>query len=430
MSKEERDRKRKNKKRLRLILIFFILAYLIFRTVPTFYATTFKTTLAEEGELEDVVKAEGVVIKKEDVYKSEGNGKISTYYKEGDRAGAGKKIASISLTDDKSALEEELKEINVKIENLKKADKEGKSLKTDKKEVKENLSETIELLQDKISKEDFEDVSLVKENIYLNMGKNTDVSGENTLLKQSLDNLNKRKAELIKEISDNTINYFSKECGIVSFDSDGLEDIYSAENLDNYTLDKFERVNLKEKKIKNNDKVETGDFIFKIIYNFEWYIGCIVDDSKKIESLETGNTVEITANDGKDRIKGKVEKIEKKDGKALLILKFNSFFQDFYNKRYIDINIVKAKYEGIKVPLKSICDVDGLKGIYIKDISGIIRFRPVIVLGHNDKYAIIQEGDGNNYIKLKDGDETRKTVGLFDEIIINGDSVKEGQIVD
>ena len=133
MSKEERDRKRKNKKRLRLILIFFILAYLIFRTVPTFYATTFKTTLAEEGELEDVVKAEGVVIKKEDVYKSEGNGKISTYYKEGDRAGAGKKIASISLTDDKSALEEELKEINVKIENLKKADKEGKSLKTDKK---------------------------------------------------------------------------------------------------------------------------------------------------------------------------------------------------------------------------------------------------------------------------------------------------------
>ena len=113
-----------------------------------------------------------------------------------------------------------------------------------------------------------------------------------------------------------------------------------------------------------------------------------------------------------------------------MVINFNSFFHDHYDKRIVDVELVKSRHEGLKVPIKSISEKDGIKGVYIKDISGIIKFRPIEILGKNEEYAIISSGDKNNNINIKGSDEVVKTVKLFDEILLNNGKIKEGQIVD
>jgi len=77
-----------------------------------------------------------------------------------------------------------------------------------------------------------------------------------------------------------------------------------------------------------------------------------------------------------------------------------------------------------------VIEKDGLKGVYIRDISGIIRFRPIEIISEDDDYVYISTGDKNNYIFTGEGEEKVRTVRQFDEILLNPSYVEEGMIIE
>ncbi|WP_077367310.1 HlyD family efflux transporter periplasmic adaptor subunit [Anaerosalibacter sp. Marseille-P3206] len=429
MSKEERDKKRQKKRKLRAFFISFVLIYLLFRSVPVLYASNIKTTLVEKGSIEESIDLKAVIIRNERLYKSDGEGKINILKDEGERVKVGAKIAEVTLDSDQSALKTKLNEVNEKIDSIEKINKENK-INDDTKKAIQNTEELLEKIQQKVAEGDYDEVNSLKEQLYASMGKQAVVSGDDTLANQSLEQLNIEKERLIKEIKNNTINYFSQEAGIVSFKIDGLEEVFNGKNINEYSIDDMKKAEEKIRKIEKGDKVGVGDTIFKIMDNYNWYIMAATDEAKKLDGLEKGNFVTFVINNNDKPIRGRLVKVQSNKGQAFIVVKFDKFFHDYYDLRNVDVKIIKSSNEGLKIPLKAISEKEGISGVYIKDTSGIIKFRPIKILGQNDDFAIVSKGDSNSYIDAKGSDKKVRTVKLFDEILLSGGKVKEGQIVD
>lgn len=271
-------------------------------------------------------------------------------------------------------------------------------------------------------------MEILKEKLHFYYGKQKDISGEDHLVNTSIENLEKKRTNLSSKLNNNAINYYANEAGILSYKIDGYEEIFSFHNKEDYKYSDIKIPDISVSSKKNGEKVEFGQNIFKIIDNFEWYAILKIEDFNKISSYEEGNTILLGNKKIHEDFKGKIVKIDKEGSKGIILCKFNSNFDKIYDERFVNFDIIKYKYKGYKIPTKSIVEKDGIKGVYIKDISGIIRFKPVEIIKEEDKHTYVNSGE-NNFIVVKGEDKPIKTITIFDEIILNTKGIKEGMIV-
>lgn len=428
MSRKKREDKRKKKKKWRLLLVSFIFIYLFFRSVPSLFAVDSKITLPESMIIEDNIETKAIIIKRENIYFAEGKGELETYIKEGEKVSKGTKIAQLNMLDETSALKQELDELNKKIDILTKTEQDSQMSKITEDKIQDGIEGIIIAIQNSIAAKDYEQAEILKEKLSLYYSKQKEILGEGTLIDYSLENLEKSRDKLIQQITSNTINYFSQQSGVVSYKIDGFEEIYSFNNKDSYKYSDFKGVSNKQKLNENGIDLEYGEPIFKIIDNLEWYMVIKIDDIKDILDYEVGDWITISSNNNEE-IKGKIENINKEGKNGTILCKFTTNFNDYYDKRLVDINIIKYKHEGFKLPSKCIVEKNGVKGVYTRDISGIIKFKPVKVLEENDKFVYISSGDNGNRIDIEGSDKLIKTITKFDEVLLNTRNVKEGTII-
>ena len=112
-----------------------------------------------------------------------------------------------------------------------------------------------------------------------------------------------------------------------------------------------------------------------------------------------------------------------------MIIKFSDKLHDYYNNRFPEVEIIKDKIDGLKIPTKAIIDKDSIKGVYIKDKSGIVKFRPIKIIGEEGNDTYVDSGNSNGNITLESVEKAVQTITLFDEIFINTTNIKEGQII-
>ncbi|MBZ2173948.1 hypothetical protein K8M07_01595 [Schnuerera sp. xch1] len=430
MSQEQRMKKRKKKRRIRLYIIAFVFVYLIFRSVPSLFAAGSKTKTPERSAVEDKISTEAIIVRKEYVYEADGQGKVKLLQKEGERIPVGTKIAELTLLDNTSTLKQKLTELDDKIATLTKTEAENKPIKNDKKKVEENIDNIINDIQLNISQGDYEQAEILKDKLSIYSDKKGDISNDNNLINQSLDSLRKQREQIVNQINNHFVNYFAKESGIVSYKIDGYEDVYSFNNIEECRYSDFKEQTNKQKIISNNDKVKSSEPIFKVINNFEWYMIIKIEDVKDIDTYEEADSIFLTGKDIDGELKGRIKKINVDNGKGLIVCKFDRDFEYYYDKRHIDVDIVKYRYDGYKISSESVVELNGVKGVYIKDISGIIKFRPIKILKEDDEFTYISIGDKNNNINIEGKDKPVRTVAQFDEILLNTKKAEEGMLVD
>ncbi|MEW8972747.1 MAG: HlyD family efflux transporter periplasmic adaptor subunit [Tissierellaceae bacterium] len=383
MTYDKRKRKRTVRKSLRKILILIIFIYFISRSIPIALAKNAKTILPEKDILVKSYEAQGILIKEEEVYTTVGGIDSNAQEMEGERVPAGFKVANVSISNDISGLKEELKEIERAIDTLNKSDRE------------------IGL---------FEKV------------KNSS-SDNDTLLGQSLEALNSRKEAIIQEISSNKVLYTTSTAGLLSFNIDGYENLYIPKEFENYT---YENLDI-PKEVKKKEEGEPKGF--KLINNFQWFLAIKIDNPKEIKEYEVGNLINVEMKDGDKEITGRIIEINRSNNKMVIIVKFTTHLEEYYNLRFPKVKIIMSKNRGFKIPTKTLVENEGQKGVYIKEFSGIVKFRPVSIIESMEDYTFVNMGDGG-YIELKKDEKPVRTISLYDEIFLNPSNIKEGQILD
>lgn len=415
-----------NNKVLRLVLILAIFIYFILRAIPNLISLSTKTVFPEKEVIGDTYKTNAIIIRNEELYKSAGRGNIKYNVKEGERIPSGRHIAQLKLSGATSTHDQKLQELNKKIDILTQAKGDIGQEKMSPEKTQENINSIIKEIQKNLQEGNYEEAEVLKEKLSIYEGNKDDIAGGKVLIDESLEKLEAEKARITGEINKNTIDYYAKDAGIVSFKVDGYEEIYKYSDRSKY---RFE--DLKEKPIKKNlldNKVsENNEPIFKIISNYEWYM--ILDGSniKDVDKLKQGSSIRIGSKD--KEILGSVEHIQKTKENITILCKFNTDFEEFYDQRFISVDVIRYKYEGFKLPKKALVEEANQKGVFIRDISGITRFRPVKILYDKDDMIYISTGDDQSNIAIGVEDELVKTVTKFDEVILNTGSIKEGMIL-
>lgn len=430
MSQAERINRRKRKKRIKFALFGFVLIYMFFRSVPSLFAIGTKTELPEKYSVDDKISTEAIIIKDEAIFTSDGAGQIKLIAKEGERVPVGAKILELTLISDTSQLKERLEEIEDKIAILSKTSGEKTIAKDDSKSIEDNVANVIEDIQVSVSKGEYNAVDDLRNKLVSYYNKGTGISEDDTLIEYSLEALEKEKQKVEEQISSSIVNYYSKVSGIVSYKFDGYENDYTIVNKDLYEYSDFKSIKEQLKSSSSGDKVEVRQPIFKIINNFEWYMLIKIEDIEDIKSYKEGDSIFLSGKDIIGDLRGYIERISFDGDKGIILCKFNRDFENYYDKRHIKLDVIKNKYDSFRISKKCVIEQNGLKGVYIKDISGIIRFRPIEIISEDDDYVYISTGDKNNYIYIGEGDEKVRTVRQFDEILLNPSYVEEGMILE
>ncbi len=423
MTYEERKKRRLIKKRLRGIIVIVFLVYLIIRSIPIALAKNAKTILPEQDILIKSIETQGILIKSEKVYTTVGGIDGNAQKLEGKRVPVGYKVANVSLLRDVSGLKEELKEIEDTINILSKSDKELELFEKDKMKVQESQENLVKTLQEKINNSDYSSIREIKEGLEQSSDKIADLSPSTTLIGQSLDSLNKRKEDILEEINSNTVMYTTSTAGILSFKVDGYENLYIPKDFENYT---YENLDIPKELKRKEENDFTG---FKIIDNFQWYMGLKIDDIKNLKEYEVGDFLHIRIKDDDRELTGRIVAINKSGNKMVVILRFNAYLEDYFDLRFPSVDIILSEKKGFKIPTKSILDKEGQKGVYIKEFNGIVKFRPISIIDSNKDYTFVNIGK-NGYIDIKGYEKPVQTINLYDEIFLNPSIIEEGQILD
>lgn len=416
VKKVKKKRSRFKSKNFRILLIVIVLMYFLAMGIPALRGSTAKTIAVENGQIIDSTKSKGIISKDEIVYKSEAKGNIVFSVKEGEKISKNAKIAEIKTTT-YSGYTNDLEEVDIEIEEYnKRISSQKEILKGDIQKNQGEIDEIVKEVQKNVAEQNYEEVKRLKDELLIISDKKDAITSEKSLVMEQLEVAMKKKSEIINKVKQSNIIYAAEQAGIVSRVIDGFEDDFSSKNIDKYDVNDFKVLEVEKKAINEKEELEIGSNIFKIIEDQNWYIMTKIE-GESLEKLKKGNVVSVNINKNTDKIDATIVKIDRSKEDVFLILEMDKHLHDFYKERYVDLRVIKNVYSGLKIPQDSIIEKDGTKGVFIKDISGVVKFRPVKIVKKTQYTTLVEPVEGQTPLKL------------FDEVFTDGKKVKEGQLV-
>lgn len=220
-----------------------------------------------------------------------------------------------------------------------------------------------------------------------------------------------RKGTKIVNILPVSENYTADENSVISYYTDGLEEVFTPENMTRLKKDKIEALEIEVKNTRRETAI-AGEPLYKTTDNSIWYAALWAEPENVIK-YEKGKTVYLNLPLG--QVKGTTYEIIDSGESWLVLLKFNRYYEDMPRLRKIDAEIITSDYEGLIIANKSITTMDGKPGVYVKDINGEFVFTPVSVITSDGEYSLVE----STYFYEKEGDKSVKvkTVSAYDEIL-------------
>nr|WP_312576001.1 HlyD family efflux transporter periplasmic adaptor subunit [Sedimentibacter sp.] len=389
-----------------------------------------ETIVAEKGNLEDIIEAKGIVVKDEEVYSTEIDGNITYYHDDGEKVNKGTLLADIHTDSNSVQIKNQIEEIQSAIE-----------LKNSNEKLKKDNDKTSLTSEEAINFQTAVQTNILNNNLddmYDTIGQ---VSGNefqystgNKYDDYDVSYLKSMINSLSKSLDTNKIPCYSKKSGIFTYKTDGLEDYYKYENVLDITPSSTIQKEYVETDSSLSSEVSSGDKLYKIISNFNYYIAATVNN-EYAKLFEANKYIKTRIKyDGQDvEAWGYIKKINYGSEESVIIIYFDDYFYKIYDKRYVDLELITDIHEGIKINTKALVENNGLKGVYIKDASNIVKFFPVEILGQDGDVTIISIGD---YVSedrrrvINISDDSYETIKIFDKVILEPNKVYEGQIAE
>lgn len=393
-----------------LLLLFIFLFRIIRGNRINNYKTIFPTLTTYEKDINTKI----FNIFDEKVYFSKGEGIVVFNSSEGQKVPAGYEVAYLNLMGDVSSLKDELNKIDSAI----------KIKKGFKPNTNENQKKFTNNIQDLVKDKEFDKI-YYDINSLDSLANNYNIADVEEYTELSIETLNKKKEEIEKQISKYNYSYISEFSGVVSYKIDGYENYFDIEDLDKFTYDYLNR-NFSFSNIEMETKVSDNEPLFKLINNLKWKLACTINNVSDIKNYEVGNLVKIQISDMED-IYGTIEKINKNDKNAVIIVALDRYFEEMYSNRIHKGKIIIEKTKGYEIPKSSLINRDDMTGVFVQEIKGLVKFVPVEIVKENKDTVFINRGNKQSVIKI--GDKSFKTVTVNDAVVLSPKTVDESRIL-
>lgn len=427
--KKRKIKKRKPRLKFSYVIVLIVTLYFISRMPPFLKASAQTTYAAEHGKIEKSIEAEGYVAREEKVFTSIRNGDVKYFVSEGEKVAKGQKLAEVYLDTLDEQSKKDLEIINFRLQNIKDKQGEQTSFQGDSQKLDQQVSTLINSIQKDLKDQKYDKIASMKEELTILLDKKSIIVGEKSFSGKNEAQLERQKSQLEDKVNSAVQTIYSDSPGFVAMGSDGFEDLLNYKTLSEVKSSQLEMLEETNKKKSSKEIKEEGTPIVRIIKSYKWSI--IVElDEKDTEGMEVGKSLKLRPDNSTRELSGIIRNITEDDKKSIVIFDMVEFYDNFYNLRTITIEAVQSRSEGVMVANSSIVEKDGIKGVYTVDVNGITKFMQIKIKASNQEYSIVHNG----YFEVKKADDPEKTekintINLYDEVVLHGAKVKEGERV-
>ncbi|NLL04482.1 MAG: hypothetical protein GX270_01535 [Clostridiaceae bacterium] len=404
-----------------ILIVLFLLLY-IPSLIFWVYGNNVSTDIVRMGDIQDSVNMQAIIVREEILLNSPIGGKCIKEINEGEKVKANDRIATV-LNSSSEKLLVDLKAIDLKIIEAQKKRNENLELFSDdlkklENEIEENLKEIIrfgnsnELLK----------ASQIKKQVDGLIQKKATIAGSLSTPDAYIQSLIDEKNKLQRSINSNTKDIKSSKSGIVSYAIDGYEDFLTIDSISELSVKDIESI--EERGIQKDIEeigVEAGKPFAKVITDVEYFLLMSID-TKLAKEYKVDDPIKIKLNEFGKIITGDVfYRSNNMGGESILCVKVSNALSETAALRVLNIDLIKNQYSGLKVPLKSLANIDMKSNTaeicLVK--ANRARYVKVEVVGKNEEFAII-----------KNIDETKGySVSLYSSYIVNPINIEEGQTI-
>ncbi|NMB34465.1 MAG: hypothetical protein GX992_09630 [Clostridium sp.] len=424
--------KKKFKVRLKLggIMVFLFLILYIPSFIYWIYNKNICTDVVRNGEIEQSINIDALIVRDEYVIDSPSDGIIVKDAQEGEKVRAGDTVATI-LNKASEGFIDELKVLDLRIiEAQREKAKNDNFFSGDIKNIDAKIEENLMSIIIDSNKNTVSGVKKTKNILDDLIQKKATIAGELSIPDAHITSLKAQKQILQESINQNKKDIVADMSGIISFSIDGCEGFLNKEAINAMTLENIKLIEPQD----TNKNMEDLNAVFnkpvaKIVSGIDYYIVFIMD-KKCMEELGENIYLDIRINDINKVIDGNIEyRSEEMDGKFIVAIRTDKALSDTATLRKINVDIINSYCEGLKVPVKSLTDIDTLNMTAKIGLvrAGRVEFVPIKLVGINKEFAIIDNMDKKN--ASRDGGVAYPSISLYSSYIVNPKNIEEGQMV-
>lgn len=431
--------KAKAKKLIITLMSAFIIVYIVYVGISTvFDVNGIETEIATEMTATDSLYKEAIIVREEKLVKNKLDGVISYVANDGDHVAKGEVIASL-YKDEKDVINnKKLDDINEEIIQIKKLNASASTGDLAIDNINSQINNAIISMNSSIADRDFINTeSYIDDLTYLITERHV-VTNNAVNVSKRLNELEAEKTQLESETTKATGHIKAKKAGCFVSSADGYENVYSYENVKSININKFNE--MKDEKPKKLSEKTVG----KLITNVEWYVVCPVSSQDALRITTSGYQKVIinmpyatTAS-----IPAYIEAVNPDptgDGDSVMVLRCDYMNSELASVRNENIEICLSSFEGIRVSKRAIHDgivkkisedKDGNQLTKKKKVQGVyvlygneLQFKEISIVYSGSDFVICDPSPDEG--KLFNG----RTVELYDNIVVEGDDLKDGKVI-
>lgn len=296
--------------------------YIIICIVMYFANNHVASYQVKEGSIYVNNSYKGIALRDEILVNSNDAGYVNYFAKEGSRIGSGKMVCTIDANGD---LKEMLEEAAMGEEPLEDSDFD-------------ELRGEIISFKNEFSKDHFNTVYEFKNSALVTVMKSV-----NANVLRNMEKLNSSGNSFLR-------SNLSPRSGIVVYSYDDYEDLKPID----VTKDILSQKEYQKKLFLDNELVEHGDALYKLILNENWSIVIPLEDEEKADLLEEKEYVKVKFLKNQNTSWGKVTTWNNESGDYFAQLDFNNSMISFCKDRFIDLELILEEETGLKIPKSAI----------------------------------------------------------------------------
>jgi len=421
---EDKNSKKKKTRRLSGIGAIMIIILIIYLSSFTYWIfnTDIKTSVIQSGTIEESENGDGYIVRDEEIIKSDVTGRFIKEANEGDKVAAGASLATI-LKDSSVQLLERLSELDNRILQIEKEKSENQAFfSRDLTKIDNEIIDNIRQIALLSNESGLLKVQKYEKDIEELIKKKMEIMGNSGPADANLTAVKNEREEVNNQIKSGTSSIITSRSGIVSYCIDNYEDILNFNTIKNITPETLDKIKVtlgKQNMVRTS--INSGEPVAKIIKDFEYYIAVVLDQNKAGKFNEN-DSIQLRINDINRVIGGVIEyKSNAYDGRVVVAVKVDEALSETTDMRKINVDIINKYYTGLKVPLKSLLDMntETMTAKILIDEANYAKAYDVKIVGMNDEYAIIDNIDGVQQSGVK----------LYASYVVNPKNIQEGQMI-
>ena len=346
-----------------------------------------ETRIAQVTEYEESVTGDAYLIRDESVYQAGASGTFYAYAQEGARVGKDRLIAAVYNGVVDEQVLQELNNLDKKIAELEEYSKKD-TFVADEADSENRLKNLKNQIIEAAADNNPSEVAKIKGSIKSIISGAADDGVQN-----DVEQLKSQKSAAEAQLGHSKVDIYSDCSGVFSTHIDGLEEVLTADKINDYTTADFDSAAEKIAVQPEKSAALDGEPICKVIDNHVWYVMVKLPadklaDFKKgqdvtlrfdsVPGVEAGaSIVHITVDDGAEN--------------RVVILECKKYIEGIFSVRQSTVEIISQQYKGFEIPIYAVRVKDGQQGVMVQyGINEIFKPCKVIFTNKDNDTVIIE----------------------------------------